>query len=127
MLSTCKNIQSLFLDCTFYRYTTPDDLANTFYRTAHVFLEALCDAKGDIDDAVDVIRLAEWNYNRTRVKADKESTTVEGSTEDGSAKEGSAKEGSAKAGSAKYRPAENVEQEFNQALSDLLQARCRRR
>ncbi|SMR48518.1 unnamed protein product [Zymoseptoria tritici ST99CH_1A5] len=106
MLSVCKNIQTLHMDCSLQAHRDPADLADTFYRAAHFFLEALVDAKGDVDAAVDVIQLAEWHFDKTRVTP----PTLQ------SAASGSAVE---------YKPVTEVEEQFQDELKKLLVARCR--
>jgi hypothetical protein len=100
MLSVCKNIRSLYFDCTFYRYMSPADLALVFYTDAHYFLEAVGSAKGDTDAAIDVVRLAEWNFNKTAVVPAPADPSAD-----------------------KYKPASEVEAEFEEELSKLLDAR----
>lgn len=65
MLSTCTNLQTLFIDCTMGWLRTPKQLARQLFRDGHYFFEAFGAANGRYDAAIDVLQFAEeWQFNK---------------------------------------------------------------
>jgi hypothetical protein len=113
MLSVCKNVRNLFLDCTFYRYAGPAQLADIVYSNAYLFLETVSGSTGDIDAALDVVQLSEWNFNKTRVQPVPSAQLGVAAT--------------AQSDEVEYKEVSEVEAEFREELRKLLTSACRRR
>ncbi|KAF2215187.1 hypothetical protein CERZMDRAFT_10470, partial [Cercospora zeae-maydis SCOH1-5] len=59
MLQGCIKLQRLLFECSLDGYRDPVGLARQIYRDGVFFLEAIGDAQGSYDAAVDVVRLGE--------------------------------------------------------------------
>lgn len=72
MLSTCTNLQSLFLDCSLYYNADPKCLARQIFRDGHHYLEAVGSARGQYDAAIEIIELSERNFDMKRSSCSRE-------------------------------------------------------
>ncbi|KAM3416706.1 hypothetical protein BST61_g8297 [Cercospora zeina] len=63
MLQGCTNLQTLLFECSLDGYREPVGLARQIYRDGVFFLEAIGDAQGSYDAAVDVVRLGKWHFD----------------------------------------------------------------
>lgn len=66
MLQGCIKLQRLLFECSLDGYRDPVGLARQIYRDGVFFLEAIGDAQGSYDAAVDVVRLGEWHFDPRR-------------------------------------------------------------
>ena len=79
LLSTCTNIEFLSFDCDIGYLRQPAALARQFYRDGHYFLEAIGNARGQRDAAVDVLELSDSTFDQSNVywRSEAEHTDVE--------------------------------------------------
>ncbi|CAK1364700.1 unnamed protein product [Cercospora beticola] len=66
MLQGCTNLQSLRFECSLDRYLDSASLARQIYRDGVFFLEAIGDAQGRYDAAVDVVQLGDWHFDPSK-------------------------------------------------------------